>query len=93
LVVAISVVPPFAQLFRRYRRERGITQEVLAEQAGLSARGIRAVEQGESSPHKDTVRLLAEALRLSPDQRVTFEQAAFMAVSDAPQGRITPPIA
>jgi tetratricopeptide (TPR) repeat protein/transcriptional regulator with XRE-family HTH domain len=69
--------PPFAQLLRRYRRERGLTQEALAEVAGLSARGIRALEQAErTAPHTDTVRLLADALQLSPSDRATFEDAA-----------------
>ena len=84
---------PFAQLLRRYRRERNLTQEALAEVAGLSARGIRALEAGErSSPHKDTVRLLADALALSSDQRVVFEQAAAVAVSDTPQAGSAPSI-
>jgi transcriptional regulator with XRE-family HTH domain len=66
---------PFAEQLRSYRRDRELTQEQLAEQAGLSARGIRALEQGEvSRPHKDTVRLLAEALVLFPEERVSFER-------------------
>jgi tetratricopeptide (TPR) repeat protein/DNA-binding XRE family transcriptional regulator len=68
---------PFAEQLRRYRRDRGLTQEELAEQAGLSARGIRALEQGErSSPHRDTVMLLADALGLAPEERAAFEEAA-----------------
>jgi tetratricopeptide (TPR) repeat protein/transcriptional regulator with XRE-family HTH domain len=75
---------PFAEQLRRYRRERGFTQEELAEHAGMSARGIRALELGErGTPHKDTVRLLAEALDLSPDQWVSFERAAAVTATDA----------
>jgi len=75
--MAAPPIPPFAQLLRRYRRERSLTQEALAEVAGLSARGIRALEQGErTAPHTDTVRLLAGALQLSPSDRATFEAAA-----------------
>ncbi len=67
----------FAEQLRRYRRERGLTQQELGERAGLSARGIRALEQGERRyPHKETMQLLGEALGLSPDQRVEFEYAA-----------------
>ena len=75
--MAAPQIPPFAQLVRRYRRERGLTQEALAEVAGLSARGIRALEQGErTAPHTDTVQLLADALQLSPSDRTMFEAAA-----------------
>jgi len=91
--MAASQILPFAQLLRRYRRERSLTQEALAEVAGLSARGIRALEAGErSNPHKDTVRLLADALALSSDQRVVFEQAAAVAVSGTPQAGSAPSI-
>jgi transcriptional regulator with XRE-family HTH domain len=70
-------LPPFGEQLRRYRRDRGLTQEGLAEQAGLSARGIRTLEQGErTAPHTDTVRLLADALQISPSDRATFEAAA-----------------
>jgi transcriptional regulator with XRE-family HTH domain len=64
----------FAEQLRHYRREQGLTQEALAEAAGLSARGIRALEKGErTTPHSDTVQLLADALQLSPGERVRFE--------------------
>ena len=67
----------FAEQLRRYRRERGLTQQELGERAGLSARGIRALEHGERRyPHKETMQLLGEALGLSPDQQVEFEYAA-----------------
>jgi tetratricopeptide (TPR) repeat protein len=84
---------PFAEQLKRYRRERGLTQEELAEQAGLSARGIRALEQGErSSPHRDTVRLLAQALELPPDQRATFEQASVAVPSEVARREPSAPI-
>jgi transcriptional regulator with XRE-family HTH domain len=67
----------FGEQLRRHRRDRGLTQEQLGEQAGLSARGIRALELGERSmPHRDTVQLLAAALELSSEARVAFEQSA-----------------
>lgn len=84
---------PFAEQLRRYRRERGFTQEELAEHAGMSGRGIRALELGErGTPHKDTVRLLAEALKLSPDQCDSFERAAAVTVTDAALREPTLPI-
>ena len=60
----------FAEQLKRHRRDRGLTQEELAEQASLSARGIRALEQGErTAPHSYTVRLLADALQLGRSER------------------------
>jgi predicted ATPase/DNA-binding XRE family transcriptional regulator len=63
----------FGTRLRRYRERRGLTQEELAERAGLSAQGISALERGlRNRPHPPTVRALAEALELSPDERSTF---------------------
>lgn len=54
----------------------GLLQEELAERAGLTGRGIRKIENGESVPNADTVRALSDALALSPEQRALFERAA-----------------
>jgi transcriptional regulator with XRE-family HTH domain len=59
---------PFAQLLRHHRLVRGLTQEELAERAGLSARAISDLERGlKRAPRASTVRLLADALALNPD--------------------------
>jgi predicted ATPase/DNA-binding XRE family transcriptional regulator len=61
---------PFAEYLRRHREHRGMTQEELAEAAGLTARGISALERGERrSPYPHTVRALAAALGLSDDEQ------------------------
>jgi DNA-binding XRE family transcriptional regulator len=50
-------------LLRRYRIEAGLTQEDLAERAGLSARRVPDLERGlRRSPYPATTRRLAEAL-------------------------------
>jgi transcriptional regulator with XRE-family HTH domain len=60
----------FGELLRRYRTAGRPTQEELAERAGLSARGIQDLERGpRRSPHPDTTRRLAEALRLGDTER------------------------
>ena len=59
--------PPvrFAGVLRRLRVGARLTQEELAEAAGLSWRAVSNRERGMvTTPHKDTVRLLAEALGL-----------------------------
>jgi tetratricopeptide (TPR) repeat protein/transcriptional regulator with XRE-family HTH domain len=66
--------PPFADALRRLRAEAGLTQEELAKAAGLSPRAISDLERGVvTTPHKDTVRLLADALHLNGSARVQFE--------------------
>ncbi len=67
----------FGGLLRRHRKAAGLTQEELAEKARLSARAISDLERGlYQSPHRDTVALLAAALRLSDADRAALEAAA-----------------
>src|SRR5262249_18054114 len=62
---------------RRHRRAAGLTQEELAERAGISVDAISALERGVSrAPQKATIELLAEALRLSQEERTQLEAAA-----------------
>jgi transcriptional regulator with XRE-family HTH domain len=67
----------FASLVRRARHAAWMTQEQLAERSGLSPRTIQAIERGKvRRPHRESVRLLAEALELRGADRVAFEAAA-----------------
>src|SRR5919198_6679981 len=67
----------FGALLRQYRRAAGLTQEALAERAGVTAQAISALERGfRRRPHPSTVRLLAAALRLHAQDRAAFEAAA-----------------
>jgi tetratricopeptide (TPR) repeat protein/transcriptional regulator with XRE-family HTH domain len=71
--------PPvgFAGLLRKLRREARLTQEELAEAAGVSLRAVSYLERGVvTSPQKETVRLLADALGLIGPARAGFEAAA-----------------
>jgi DNA-binding XRE family transcriptional regulator len=59
--------PPvrFAGMLRQLRAGAALTQEELAEAAGLNPRTVSDLERGlATTPHKDTVRLLADALQL-----------------------------
>jgi predicted ATPase/transcriptional regulator with XRE-family HTH domain len=68
---------PFASLVRHYRRRNGLTQEELAERAGLSSSAVSQLERGlTQAPHKDTIQLLITALALSTDDAAVLAQAA-----------------
>ena len=54
----------FGPLLRARRRAAGLTQEALAERAGLSARGIQHLEAGDTRPYPATLDALAGALDL-----------------------------
>jgi len=67
----------FGELLRQHRIAADLTQEALAERAGLSARGIQDLERGvRSAPRMDTVRLLTDALLLGAEDRAAFRAAA-----------------
>jgi transcriptional regulator with XRE-family HTH domain len=75
------------ELLRRYRMAAGLTQEELAERAGLSGRGVQDLERGlRRSPHADTRRRLAEALGLTHTERAALFGAADSAVSPVNAG-------
>lgn len=68
---------PFAALLKQARKEADLTQEALAERAGVSVRRIRDLERGAAQrPRVDTVTLLADALGLPLDAHATFIGAA-----------------
>jgi predicted ATPase/DNA-binding CsgD family transcriptional regulator/transcriptional regulator with XRE-family HTH domain len=74
----MTTEPPetFGDLLRHARRNAGLTQETLAERAGVSTRSISSLERGiNRSPRLDTFDLLAKALDLSPADRRQWEQS------------------
>ena len=73
----------FGSLVLRSRHAAWLTQEELAERSGLSPRTIQAIERGQvSRPHRESVRLLADALGLHGADRDRFEAAARPATTD-----------
>ena len=67
----------FAGLLRQLRDEAELTQEELAEAAGLSPRSVSDLERGiDRTARLDTARLLAGALGLGGPVRVAFVAAA-----------------
>ena len=67
----------FAELLRLLRSEVRLTQEELAEVAGLSPRSVSDLERGvHRTARKDTAGLLADALGLAAPVRAAFVAAA-----------------
>lgn len=62
----------FGDLLLRHRLTAGLSQEELAERAGLSRRGISDLERGARRPHPGTARRLADALELGAEDRDDF---------------------
>jgi len=65
----------FGQLLRTHRLALGLTQEVLAERAELSVRGIQALERGVRGPQQDTLARLVRALDLGAERAAAFVAA------------------
>ena len=63
----------FGVQLRQYRERAGLTQEALAEQSGLTANAISALERGERQrPYAHTVQALANTLNLSADEHAAL---------------------
>lgn len=74
----------FGTLLRQLRTAAALSQEELAERSGLSRRGISDLERGLSQvPRLETVRLLADGLALSVEQRAALIATARPAVWQA----------
>src|SRR4051812_34077613 len=81
LAAGRSLVNPetasFGEVLRQLRTAAALSQEALAERAGLSQRGISDLERGvRRSPHLASVNMLADALELGPTQRQILVAAA-----------------
>jgi predicted ATPase/DNA-binding XRE family transcriptional regulator len=74
---------------RQLRTAAGLTQEELAARSGLTAKAISVLERGERQhPYPHTLRALAEALRLTDDERAALFAAVAQRGPDAgPGGR------
>jgi predicted ATPase/transcriptional regulator with XRE-family HTH domain len=66
----------FGQLLRSYRLAVGLTQQALADRAGVSRRGIDDLERGaRRAPYRDTVQRLVSALGLREHEAAHLEAA------------------
>ncbi len=84
--------PDFGAVLRCHRVAAGLTQEGLAERAGLSPRGVQDLERGVNrAPRRDTLELLADALGLDPAGRAAFAVAAVTPRPDRRTASASPP--
>jgi transcriptional regulator with XRE-family HTH domain len=60
----------FPERLATLRKERGMTQQVLADRIGIPVLQIRRYEGGSSQPTVDTIRRLAIALTVSADMLI-----------------------
>jgi transcriptional regulator with XRE-family HTH domain len=65
----------FGDLLRQYRQAAGLTQERLAERAGLSVHGIQKLGTRVTHPYRDTALRLAAVLHLGPNDEDRFRAA------------------
>ena len=80
-----SGVDSFGAILRRYRGARGLTQEQLAERAGLHTQEISKLERGvRRAPRSTTVEFLAEALKLDAHAYQVNSDYAQTARAEAP---------
>ena len=81
----------FGDLLRRHRRDAGLSQEGLAELAGLSVDAIAALERGRRrAPRPHTLRLLGDALQLGAPDRAQLTAAARRDGDNGPRSAMRP---
>jgi predicted ATPase/transcriptional regulator with XRE-family HTH domain len=92
---AEEVAAPFALKLRRLRERAGLTQEELADRAGLTSHAVSALERGtRTRPYPHTVRALAGALRMSEAEQVDLVASIpSRRGSTAQPGTVEPPAA
>ena len=57
---------------KELRNKKGMSQEVLAEESGLSLRTIQRIEKGDSNPTGDSLKRLSNALDVNPDELIDW---------------------
>jgi transcriptional regulator with XRE-family HTH domain/tetratricopeptide (TPR) repeat protein len=85
--IADTAAVDFAGLLKRFRSRTGLTQERLAEAAGLSVEAIRLLEAGRRrQPRPATIKRLANALELPAADLRSLELAAGRPAAEARDG-------
>lgn len=84
----------FAHTIRTLRLRAGLSQEELAEHAGISARAISDMERGlRKNPRPETLRMLADGLQLDEAERLRFFAVVHPEIDRDPRPHAPPPVA
>lgn len=79
----------FGELLRGFRRARGLTQDDLAELAGLSQRAVSDLERGlRRAPYADTVDRLVNAMQLRSAEQAALQAARRPRLGQQPPTRL-----
>src|SRR5215207_9855169 len=93
--MATRDLPRFGDLMRRLRNAAALSQEELAEGAGVSVRALSDLERGvHRAPRLETVRMLADALGLGKEDRADLLAVArpeAESLASSPRSRPSPP--
>ncbi len=61
-----------AKRVKELRNRKGLSQEILSEESGLSLRTIQRIENGETEPTGETLKRLSNALNVNPDELIDW---------------------
>ena len=61
-----------AKRVKELRKRNGLSQEVLAENSGISLRTVQRIENGETEPTAETLKRIATALQVTPNELVDW---------------------
>jgi len=62
-----------AKRVKELRKRNGTTQELLAENSGLSLRTVQRIENGETQPTGDSIKRLSSALNVTPNELIDWQ--------------------
>ncbi len=62
-----------AKRVKESRKRNGMSQELLAENSGLSLRTIQRIENGETQPTGDSIKRLSSALNVTPNELIDWQ--------------------
>ncbi|NNL16488.1 MAG: helix-turn-helix domain-containing protein [Flavobacteriaceae bacterium] len=57
---------------KELRKQKGMSQELLADESGLSLRTIQRIENGETNPTGESLKRLSNALNVNPDELIDW---------------------
>jgi len=69
-----TLAKKFGMKVRIERVKKNLSQDKLAELAGLHKNSIGAIERGESSPTLDTINLLAKVFEMKPCELLDIDR-------------------